>query len=271
MEFKVATVNSFFDGVSVEDLTAYSWLKLHLNVFAGNKSMMEYYQKRRNGTHPVKEMFEKHNPDIIIVNEVIETSQKNETIQFLNDHKFQGVELDAAVEVSSSFKRGTLVASRFESRSVDLDVQRFPGGRFSALEIPELNLKVIGVQGTPFNWLVRKYQIRSILSYFEKFKSEGFRVIVAGDFNMGIRTSDLVLPDGIKHYTERSFPSPTFHDMICDEKSMAAEFMRTILKLRKGPRSLDHILYSAPELEMIVGSPLETVSDHCALVAKFRT
>jgi endonuclease/exonuclease/phosphatase family metal-dependent hydrolase len=270
MDFKVATVNSFFDGVSVEDLTANSWLKLHWKVFTGNVDILKKHHDMRVGPHPIKAVFEKHQPDIVIVNEVIETDGKNETIQFLNDQNFYGVELDSAVEVTAEFKRGTLVASRFESEPVEIDIQRFPGGRFSALKIAELNLIVIGVQGTPFNWLVRKHQIRVLLSYFKKFEEEGYRVIVAGDFNMGIRHSDLTLPEGIKHFTERSFPSPRFHDTICDEKSISAEFMRTILKLRKGPRSLDHILYSASTLELIEGMPQETVSDHCALVAQFR-
>jgi endonuclease/exonuclease/phosphatase family metal-dependent hydrolase len=271
MSFKIASINSFFDGVSIEDLRAADWLHIHFKVFTGNHEMLKEYHSKRKGLHPLQAVFEEHQPDVVIINEVVRSNQDHATISYLKENGLMAFELDASREISNEFKRGTLVATRFESKKVEIEVQRFPGGHFSALEIPELNLIVIGVQGTPFNWLIRKYQIRTILSYFDKFCQEGYRVIVAGDFNMGIRYSDLKLPDEIKHFTQNTFPCPTFHDAICSEKSISGEFMRIILKLRKGPRSLDHILYSSNNLNFLEGSSQETVSDHCALVARFAT
>jgi endonuclease/exonuclease/phosphatase family metal-dependent hydrolase len=268
---KIATVNSFFDGVSVNDLSASKWLSLHLKVFLGNQSLLRSYQIKRKETHPVRFICETYNPDIIVVNEVIESSEKNETIQFLKNRGYQGVDLDAAVEVTAEFKRGTLVASRYPSETVQIEVQRFPGGRFSALKIEKLNLIVIGVQGTPFNWLIRKYQIRAILSYLDKFDSEGYKVVVAGDFNMGIRNSSLSLPENMGHYTERSFPSPGFYEKICNDKSFAANLMCGLLKVREAPRSLDHILFNKGEMNLVSSMPCETISDHCALIATFET
>lgn len=268
MEIKLATVNSLFDGVSVQDLTASDWMIVHAKTFAGNVNAIRKYQKIRAGNHPVMDVIEAHKPDIIIVNEVIKYKETSETIKLLKEREYKGVELDAAVEVASDFKRGTLVACRYAYESINLDVQRFPGGRFSGMKIPELNLIVIGVQGTPFNWLIRKHQINSILSYFKQFTSEGYKVIVAGDFNTGIRNSDLTLPDGISHFTERTFPSPGFYQQLCADKSMASRFMRTLLKLRKGPRSLDHVLY-CDKLKLLEGNSFETSSDHCALLTVF--
>lgn len=269
MEFKLATINSFFDGVSIDDLSAYDWLRVHAKTFMGSVDDVRKYQKQRSGLHPVCQVLDEHKPDIMVVNEVIRFRDTSETIHLLNERGYKGAEIDAPVEMTANFKRGTLVACRFESTPIELNLQRFPGGRFSGMKIPELNTVVIGVQGTPFNWLIRKYQIRSILSYFEKFESEGYRVIVAGDFNMGIKSSDLTLPDNISHFTERTFPSPAFYDKLRNESTLSSKFMRSLLKLRKGPRSLDHILHSK-ELSLKQGSPIETTSDHCALFAHFK-
>jgi hypothetical protein len=268
MEFKLATINSFFDGISIEDLSAFQWLMVHAKTFMGTVDDVRKYQKQRSGLHPVCQILEQQSPDILVVNEVIRYNDTSETIHLLNERGYKGAEIDAPVEMTADFKRGTLVACRYDSTPIELNLQRFPGGRFSGMKIPELNLVVIGVQGTPFNWLIRKHQIRSIFSYFEKFESEGYRVVVAGDFNTGIQNSDLILPDNILHFTERTFPSPSFYEKLKDENSISSAFMRTLLKFRKGPRSLDHILYSK-DLSLKRGVPIETLSDHCALFAHF--
>jgi len=269
LNIKIATVNSFFDGVSVDDLNAASWLELHAKVFVGNGKALAKYHIVNDRAHPVEQMCQEHNPDILVVNEVIDSSKGSRAIEFLKNNGYHGVDLDTPVTVTDEFKRGTLVASRYNANTVNIDIQRFPGGRFSALKIHDHNLIVIGVQGTPFNWLVRKHQVRVILSYLSKFQKEGYRVVVAGDFNMGIRNSSLELPDNVGHYTERSFPSPDFYANICNDDSLAAKLMCSLLKVRKAPRSLDHILFSRNGLELKSSAVSETTSDHCALAAEF--
>jgi endonuclease/exonuclease/phosphatase family metal-dependent hydrolase len=269
VKIKIATVNTFFDGVSVHDLKAASWLKLHAKVFLGNGKALTKYHIVNDRMHPLEQICQEHSPDIVVVNEVIDSAQGSRAIEFLKNNGYHGVDLDAPVEMTDDFRRGTLVASRHKSETVKIDVQRFPGGRFSALKIHEHHLIVIGVQGTPFNWLVRQHQIRVILSYLSKFKSEGYRIVVAGDFNMGIRNSSLELPDDVGHFTERSFPSPDFYENICNDDSLAANLMCSLLKVRKAPRSLDHILFSRNGLELKSSAVSETTSDHCALVAEF--
>jgi endonuclease/exonuclease/phosphatase family metal-dependent hydrolase len=268
MEIVFATINSFFDGVSVSDLNASKWLKLHGRTFMGDYTMVKALKEDRRDPHPVQQLLNEHNPDILVINEVITGDGLNETLGILNRMGFSNWMMDLMKESTSKIKRGTLVVSKRPSEKVKIEIQRFPGGRFSAMQIPDYQLTVIGVQGSPFNKFLRKKQFSTILDYFERFNSDDHRVIVAGDFNMGADLGKIDLPDSVGHYTTQTFPCPNFLSTIRQEGSIVSNLMLGMLKLRKGPRSLDHILYSQ-NLQLKSGQSMESASDHCALISCF--
>lgn len=269
MEIRVATVNTFFDGVSVKDLNAQKWLMLHGRVFLGDYSRIESLSNGSSGKHPVTQVLEKHNPNILVVNEVLDGANFGRTHEILQDSGFSNLTSDFVDEAVGGVRRGTLVASKSPSSDLKIEIQRFPGGRFCAVYIPEFKLNVIGVQGSPFNRLLRKKQFNTVMSYFESLNGGEDRVIVAGDFNMGADLGKIELPESVGHYTSETFPCPQFLSALHREKSSLSNVMLRLLKIRKGPRCLDHILYS-DNLNRESGFSLETSSDHCALIATFK-
>ncbi len=264
MKLRLATVNTLFDGVSIHDLSASKWIQLHRQAFMGDYSLMDKLRQEREGAHPVEEIVDQFQPHLIVVNEVIKSDFPSESIRILKSSGYKNFRSDLSEEISSGHKRGTLVACLADCDEVEVKVQRFPGGRFAALRVPAWQLVLIGVQGTPFNKFLRKKQVNTILEYFKKYQSNNDHVIVAGDFNMGINSSDLVLPDELQHFTRKTFPSPDFHEIVKSDNSIWSTLMMNLLKLRNGPRSLDHILFSQG-MQKVDGKAVQTTSDHSAL------
>jgi len=262
---KLSTINTFFDGVDVNHLSTLDWLRLHIDVFRGSDKLMRKYQNRSSGCHPVESVIKEKEPDIVVVNEVVVGEPGSTTLDLLksNGYKYRATGCDP--NPNGVFERNTLVASRLAGDEISIDIQQFPGGRFCALQFESLNLVVIGVQGSPFNGLIRKAQIQTVFSYIDKYVSEGVSVVAAGDFNLSLKNSNL--SNGhVKVYSERSFPSPKFFEKL-KSKSFVNTLMRIGLGLKNGPRRLDHILYSKG-MECSLSQALETTSDHQALYAE---
>ena len=269
IDIRVASINSFFDGVSVNDLSTADWMLLHTRVFMGNYAMLDRLRAANREVHPVEDVLNQYRPDIVIVNEVIQSELQSKALKILKKRGYHNPNLDALQEVNSKHRRGTLVVCNRSCVKLDVEIQRFPGGRFAAMRIPEWHLVVIGVQGTPFNNFIRKKQISTVLDYFESFREEGARVLVAGDFNMGVNSSSLSLPPGVGHFTRKSFPGPDFFELIRSENSWSSRLLSVLLNLEKGPRNLDHVFYSS-NLKHTSGEAVSTISDHCALVSTFQ-
>jgi len=266
-QISLATVNTFFDGVDVRTLSPLQWLYLHFDVFRGSDKLMRKYQEMRSGSHPIESVINDKDPDIIVVNEVIVGRPGSKSLEVLkeNGYKFRATGCDP--NPNGVFERNTLIASRLSADELSIDIQQFPGGRFCALQFKSMNFVVIGVQGSPFNGMIRKLQIKSVFDYFDKLVSQGMSVIAAGDFNLSLKNSNLS-KGGISYYSERSFPSPEFYKKL-KSKGFFQFLMRLGLGLKNGPRRLDHILYSKG-VECVNSEPFETCSDHQALYAEMR-
>ena len=261
-KIKIATVNTFFDGVDVSLLTPWQWLKLHFDVFRGSDKLMRKFQKLRSGNHPIESIIEHRNPDIIVVNEVIVGKPESKSLEILKENGYSYRATGCDPNPNGVFERNTLVASRLASEELSIDIQQFPGGRFCALHFKQMNFVVIGVQGSPFNGMIRKAQIKTVFDYIDSLVSKGMDVIAAGDFNLSLKNSSL-RNGNIQYYSERSFPSPKFYEKL-KSKKIFHTLMRFGLGLKNGPRRLDHIMYS-PGIRCEKQEPFETCSDHQAL------
>jgi exonuclease III len=266
-QIKLATVNTFFDGVDVNTLSPLQWLYLHFDVFRGSDKLMRKHQEKRSGSHPIEAVIHDKDPDIIVVNEVIVGEPGSKSLEILKDkgYKFRATGCDP--NPNGIFERNTLVASRLAGDELSIDIQQFPGGRFCALQFKSMNFVVIGVQGSPFNGMIRKLQIKTVFDYIDRLVSQGMSVIAAGDFNLSLKNSNLT-NGNVSYYSERSFPSPKFYEKL-KSKGFFQTLMRLGLGLKNGPRRLDHILFSKG-VECLKREPFETCSDHKALYAEFQ-
>jgi len=266
-QIKLATVNTFFDGVDVSLITPFQWLFLHFDVFRGLDKRMRKFQNMRSDMHPVESIIKEKNPDILVVNEVIVGEPESRSLEVLKDNGYKYRATGCDPNPNGVFERNTLVASRLPSEEVSIDIQQFPGGRFCALQFESMNCVVMGVQGSPFNGMVRKAQINTVFDYISNLAADGVHVIAAGDFNLSVKNSDL--ENGtIRYYSERSFPSPQFFRKL-KSKSLLPTLMRMFLGLKNGPKRLDHILFSHG-VECQRNEPFETCSDHVALYAEIQ-
>mgnify|MGYP006282695481 CR=1 FL=1 len=265
-QIRLATVNTFFDGVDVSTLSPLQWLYLHFDVFRGSDKLMRKYQEMRSVSHPIEAVIRDKDPDIIVVNEVVVGQPDSKSLEVLkeNGYKFRATGCDP--NPNDVFERNTLVASRLAGEELSVDIQQFPGGRFCALQFKSMNFVVIGVQGSPFNGMVRKAQIKTVFDYIDKLVSQNINVIAAGDFNLSLKNSSLT-NGNIFYYSARSFPSPEFYKKL-KSKGFFQTIMRLGLGLKNGPRRLDHILFSKG-LKCLKREPFETCSDHMALYAEF--
>jgi len=264
-QIKISTVNTFFDGVDISQLSILQWLRLHFDVFRGSNKLMRKHQNKRSSDHPLEKVIKQKEPDILVVNEVIVGKPGSKSLEILKSNGYEYRATGCDPNPNDIFERNTLVASRLAADELSIDIQQFPGGRFCALQFESMNFVVIGVQGSPFNGMIRKAQIRAVFSYIDELVSKKVSVVAAGDFNLSLKNSSLS-NGNVKVYSERSFPTPKFYEKI-KSKGFINTVFRIVMGLKSGPRRLDHILYSKG-LECNASETIETSSDHQALYAE---
>jgi len=262
----VATVNTFFDGVDVSQLSVWKWTSIHLNLFIGNPAILKKYHGLRKKPHPVRQIIDEYDPDVMVINEVTRSPWGSESMKILEEKSYHIIKAEDPMN-PSKFHRMTLLVTKFPTERVELDVTRFPGGRFCAAK-DEGGKIYIGVQGSPFLHRSRITQIKSVFELCKDYRKEDCSVIVAGDFNTDLVGENVALPPSTLHATLPTFPHSSFLRKLQSSKNPLLGPYRRFLHLGQGRRPLDHIIasdnYSLEKVEEV-----ETSSYHSALVASF--
>jgi hypothetical protein len=262
----VASINTFFDGVDVCDLSVWGWTNLHLHLFLGNPSVLKKYHLMRDKYHPLAQIIDEFSPDVIVANEVTRSPWGSRSFNILKDHSGYHVTKAKDPTNPSKFHRMTILATKFPTKDLELDVTRFPGGRFCAAE-DEKGRIFIGVQGSPFLHASRMTQIKSVFEKCEEYLRNDCEIVVAGDFNTNLEGEKVQLPDRTVHVTHPSFPHPDFYRLLEETKNPLVSQLKRFLKLNRGPRPLDHIIAS-DKYKLERSQSVKTGSDHLALVAE---
>lgn len=264
---KIATINTFFDGISVRKMSFYTWVVTHIYTFLRIRKRVRRLQLERNGLHPVEQVIQNHDPDIIVVNEVINAKWGSDSVKILKDSGYEYISIGPSPTPRNNLTRLNLVASKIEGEVEKIDIENQSGGRFCGLRIEKYDLLVIGVLASPFYPISRKNQIKKVLEYSLKVLNRNGNVIVAGDLNCEMKDlKDVHLPEKFQCITDKSFP----HTNLINAIDKAFPFFRWlgkyILNLKDGQRKLDHIFIPS-NAELKEYWVEETSSDHLGLIA----
>lgn len=266
-KFKIASVNTFFDGADVSSMGVTDWVMLHANMFFGNPATLQKHQEKRKDLHPLEKVIKEYDPDVVVVNEIVHTPWGSESQNILHKYGFHDISYGRDPTGLGDYHRMTAVATRFPATKTKLKVQSFPGGRFCALQAD--GWVFIGVQGCPFYDSARLNQIKRVFKQCEKYHGEECNVLVAGDFNTDLVEENVSPPAITQHISEKTFPHSGFYDQLANGNGLLTRWTKNILGLKNGQRSLDHILVSEPH-EVNGYWTEQTSSDHLALVAEVK-
>ena len=267
-ELTVATINTLFDGVSVEQRSIQSWVLLHALTFAGRKGCVQKEQRLREGEHPVEQIIRKYQPKILVANEVIQAPWGSETMSLLDNNGYHHRAIGYPPSQKSSLARITVLASRLPGKSVEVPVSNHTGGRFCALQVEESDLLIVGVQASAFYPKIRTQQIREVFAFCRQKIQEGMHVVVAGDFNSELTDDNgIQIPQELLHFTEPSFPHPNLLQKLEESPKVLRKAFQSLLSLSGGQRSLDHILIPSDWTVLSFDREI-TSSDHLGLVAR---
>lgn len=265
---KVATINTFFDGISVRDMGFYKWVFTHVFTFLRFRKRVRKLQLERKGLHPVEQIISNHQPDVIVVNEVINAKWGSDSVGILKESGYEFISIGPSPTPRNNLTRLNLVASRIEGEVEKIPIENETGGRFCGLRIDQYNLLVIGVLASPFYPTPRKNQIKKVLDYSKKTLNENGNVIVAGDLNCEMKDlKNIQLSESFQCITDKTFPHS---DLVKAIENIFLPFRilaKYVLSVSKGQRHLDHI-FIPKNAELIEFWIENTTSDHLGLVAE---
>lgn len=265
---KVATINTFFDGISVRKMSFYTWVITHLYTFLRIRKRVRRLQLERNGPHPVEQVIQNHNPDIIVVNEVINAKWSSDSVKILKAKGYEYISIGPSPTPRNNLTRLNLVASRIEGEVEKIDIENQSGGRFCGLRIKKYNLLVIGVLASPFYPISRKEQIKKVLEYSLKVLNSNGNVIVAGDLNCEMKDlKDVHLPEKFQYITDNTFPHNNLLTALDNSFFIIRWLGKFILNLGEGQRKLDHIFIPS-DANLKEYWIEETSSDHLGIIAE---
>ncbi len=268
INLKIATINTFFDGISVRKMSLYTWIITHIYTFLRIRKRVRRLQLERNGLHPVEQIIQNHFPDIIVVNEVINAKWGSDSVKILKDSGYEYISIGPSPTPRNNLTRLNLVASRIEGKVEKINIENQTGGRFCGLRIEQHKLLVIGLLASPFYPTSRKNQIKKVFEYGKEVLNSNGNVIIAGDLNCELTDiEDLQLPDSFQCITDKSFPHSNLVAAIDNTLFPIRWLAKYVLNLRNGQRKLDHIFI--PNNSTLENYWVEvTSSDHLGLIAE---
>lgn len=265
----IATINTLFDGVGVENRSIESWVVLHAKTYARRGRYVQREQRLRNAEHPIEQIIKRYEPQVLVANEVIQAPWGSETIILLDKYNYPYRAIGSPEKPKDSLAQNTLIASRLPGTSVDVTVSNPTGGHFCALRIDDSDILIVGIQASAFFSKIRFQQINEVFAFCNQKVQEGLRVIVAGDFNCELTEDDgIKIPGELAHLTTPSFPHPNLVKRINRSSRIPRRLFQSLLSLSGDKlRSLDHILIPSDWTVLSIDSEV-TSSDHLGLIAK---
>jgi len=265
----IATSNVMFGGMAVKETSGQAhvtdWLLMHYMMLIAKSE--DYAQERleTNNRNPAQELIEAHNPDLIVLNEVM-PDFNDKIIPVLDENDYQVV-IGRAKHVPQPMTRAAIIASRFSGEEIDFDIPGKAGSGSCGLSIPDLGLTILALHPSAFNKKIRQEQLEFTANRVGEILSEEpkTQIIVAGDFNTGGSELDPYFENlPLSRYSLPSFPHSALFQSLGRKKW---SWLRKLQDIKNGQKDLDHIFipssWSGVEL-----STHETTSDHLALVMK---
>jgi len=256
-KIRLAVVNTLFDGSGSCETSVFKWLAIHLFVFWGLKNKLKKIQQKNRDHHPVKKIIQKYEPDVMVLNEVINNNENN-SLEIL---KQAGYEYQPK-KISSDLKTITIVASKIPAEFIKMKYIKMPE-RFQAIKINP-NILIIGCHPHAFFYKKRRQQINKIFEIYKNNKN--LNIIMAGDFNSKLENKFEKIPNGLIDITAPSYPSLKIMKKINALPYIVKKILKYILSINKGQKAIDHVLipekFKLSQLHCV-----ETCSDHLALVA----
>ncbi len=267
--FTIATINTLFDGISVENRSIGSWIALHAKIFAKRKKCIQREQHLRDGKHPVEQIIQKYQPEVLVMNEVIYAPWGSETKSLLDKYNYAYRIIGLPKKLKKSLARNTLIASKLPGKSVNIPISNFAGGHFCALRIKNSDVLILGIHASAFAPKIRSQQIKEVFEFSKQKIQDGLQVVVAGDFNYELpQDKGIQIPMGLLNYTKPSFPHPNLLKKINLLPRISQKLLQSLLSLSNGgQRSINHILIPSNWTMLNFCSEV-TSSDHSGLIAK---
>lgn len=265
----IATVNTFFDGISTKDMSFARWIWVHIYTFLRMRFKIRKAQINRKEDHPIEQVIKYHNPTIINANEVINAKWGSDTFELLKNSGYDQMVFGASPTPKNNLTRLNLVACRAPGKRVKMGIENEDGSRFCCFELERTVTQIIDVLTSPFYPTPRTKQINSVINYGIEQLKNGKKVVIMGDMNCeleGLPFYNII----IEHFqvvTDNTFPNPKLMNSINRVWQPFRWLGKYVLSINKGHQKLDYILLPK-SLEIIAKHTVTTVSDHRSIVVK---
>ena len=125
---KIATINTFFDGISVRNMGFYKWVFTYVFTFLRFRKQVRKLQLEREGLHPVEQVIQNRQPDIIVVNEVINAKWGSDSAKILKNSGYEYISIGPSPTPRNNLTRLNLVASKIEGKVEKIPIENETGG-----------------------------------------------------------------------------------------------------------------------------------------------
>lgn len=269
-KLSLATANILFGGIELErngdNTDVKDWLLAHYMVLVAKSEKFIRDRLKKKSGNIVKELIKNFNPDILVLNEVM-PDISDQVLNTLKEASYHFV-IGKTNHHPYPIARTALIASKFAGQEFPFNLPGNAGGGAVGLEIPELKTIVLAPHPSAFSSKVRTEQLFHVKEVVQRLlsKKSNCEVLVVGDFNTDGNEIDPIFSElPLSRFSHPSFPSDSLYDQL-NKKSW--QWMKPILGLSGGQRSLDHVLatpgWNNPKL-----TPYQTTSDHVALILDF--
>jgi hypothetical protein len=258
----IAVHNIFFEGMSIDYRFAiFDWgLVVSLVGLGLKKLLLKRQSKNRN--HPVLELIQKCDPDILILNETMPDINE-QTKRILAEHNYMytiGYPKDSNWRIPWA----TIIATKYTGDSHLFQIPGSGGGS-AEYRFKYVPISLVALHTSALNRKIRLDQIKYAVQHTKKLLNQGIFPIIAGDLNEEIDSFYYLFKNlPISHYTLPTFPSKNIFRFLQKKQWW---MLRKILKLKNIQRSIDHI-FLPQKWKVTSLTSYATSSDHDALIIK---
>ncbi len=265
----IATVNTFFDGISTNNMSFARWIWVHIFTFLRLRFKIRKAQITRKDDHPIEHVIKHHNPTIINANEVINAKWGSDSFMLLKDSGYEQMVVGASPTPKNNLTRLNLVACRAPGKRIRMGIENDNGGRFCCFELERTGTQIIGVLASPFYPTPRTNQIKKVIDYGIEQMNNDKKVIIMGDMNCEL--ADLpfydLITDNFQIVTDGTFPNPELMDAINRVWQPFRALAKYVLSISKGHQKLDYILLPK-SVKIYATHTVTTASDHQSIVVE---
>jgi endonuclease/exonuclease/phosphatase (EEP) superfamily protein YafD len=262
---KILLGNILYGGVQINNNSPkeriYDWLKIHWWKLISNN--VDGFKNRFivQKFDIVANIISTHQPDILILNEVMPYIDKTKMALLDNGYKFV-IGFDS--HKNSLLTNAVIIASKTKILSKKFKMIENAGGGSVGAYIPKFDTLILSAHPSAFVKYKRTRQLRDIRLQITNLQNKYKKIIFAGDLNAQV---DEVLPIlgniGMKHYTSPSFPAPNIYNNLMLFKRFW--LIRKLILSKHGlPRAIDYIFYT-PNIKLECKS-IDIGSDHLGIV-----